>query len=134
MPARPVPSRPEIILVDDDPALANALKFSLELEGFGVRVFADAESLLAMDPPPASGCLILDYALPGIDGLELLDRLRASGVNLPAILITSNPRIALRLRAQAAGAPIVEKPLLTDALLDSVRRALAAESSTPAAP
>lgn len=134
MSARPAPARPEIILVDDDAALTNALKFSLELEGFGVRIFTDAESVLAMDPAPDSGCLILDYGLPGIDGLELLDRLRASGVSLPAILITSNPRIALRIRAQAAEVPIVEKPLLTDALLDSVRRALAVDHPTRAAP
>jgi FixJ family two-component response regulator len=71
---------------------------------------------------------VLDYNLPGIDGLDLLERLRAAEVNLPAILITTNPRRALRLQAAIVGAQIIEKPLLTDALRDSVRIALAAET------
>lgn len=120
--------RPAILLVEDDPAVVNALTFSLELEGFDVCAYADGEALLASTPLPTRGCLVLDYNLPGIDGLDLLERLRAAEVNLPAILITTNPRRALRLQAAIAGAQIIEKPLLTDALRDSVRIALAAET------
>lgn len=116
--------RPSVVLVDDDPAVANAIVFSFGLEGIDVRAFADGESLLAAGPLPA-GCLVLDYNLPGIDGLDLLARLREAKVATPAILITTNPRTALRARAAAAGTPIIEKPLLTDALLDTVRAALA---------
>lgn len=123
-PAR-LPSRPAVILVDDDPAVAHAIQFSFDLEGLDVRSFRDGESLLAADDLPDSGCLILDHNLPGMDGLALLEHLRAEGVRLPAILITTNPRPALRNRAAAAGAPIIEKPLLTDALLTTVRKALA---------
>ncbi|WP_332658726.1 response regulator transcription factor [Brevundimonas sp.] len=123
------PDRPSILLVEDDPAVVNALKFSLELEGFEVRAYADGETLLASTPLPTSGCLVLDYNLPGMDGLNLLERLRASNVDLPAILITTNPRRALRMQAALAGVEIVEKPLLTDALRDSVRCALGAEAA-----
>lgn len=119
--------RPAILLVEDDPAVVNALTFSLELEGFDVCAYADGEALLASTPLPTRGCLVLDYNLPGIDGLDLLERLRAAEVNLPAILITTNPRRALRLQAAMAGVQIIEKPLLTDALRDSVRNALAAD-------
>ena len=119
--------RPTILLVEDDPAVVNALKFSLELEGFAVSAYADGETLLASRPLPEKGCLVLDYHLPGIDGLNLLERLRAANVTLPAILITTNPRNAVRMRAALAGVQIIEKPLLTDALRDSVRRALAAK-------
>ena len=118
-------ARPAVILVDDDPAVAHAIQFSFDLEGLDVRSFRDGESLLAADDLPDSGCLILDHNLPGMDGLALLERLRATGVELPAILVTTNPRTALRNRAAAAGVPIIEKPLLTDALLTTVRKALA---------
>ena len=117
--------RPAVILVDDDPAVTHAMQFSFDLEGLDVRSFRDGESLLAVDDLPEKGCLILDHNLPGMDGLALLDRLRAANIRLPAILITTNPRAALRNRAAAAGVPIIEKPLLTDALLTAVRTALA---------
>lgn len=118
-------SRPAVILVDDDPAVTHAMQFSFDLEGLDVRSFRDAESVLAASDLPETGCLIIDHNLPGMDGLALLEQLRAIGVRLPAILITTNPRTALRNRAAAAGVPIIEKPLLTDALLTTVRKALA---------
>lgn len=117
--------RPVVLLVDDDPAVTHAVQFSFDLEGLDVRSYRDAESLLAAGDLPEGGCLILDYHLPGVDGLDLLDRLRAKGVRMPAVLITTNPRPLLRARAATAGVPIIEKPLLTDALLTAVRGALA---------
>ncbi len=117
--------RPAVILVDDDPAVTHAVQFSFDLEGLDVRSYRDGESLLASREMPDSGCLVLDQNLPGMDGLTVLERLRARGVQLPAILITTNPRAVLRDRAAAAGVPIIEKPLLTDALLTTVRMALA---------
>ena len=122
------PARPCVILVDDDPAVTHAMQFSFDLEGLDVRSFRDGESLLAAGDLPEIGCLILDHNLPGMDGLALLERLRAISVCLPAILITTNPRAALRNRAEAAGVPIIEKPLLTDALLTTVRTALARQA------
>ena len=115
--------RPAVLLVDDDPAVTHAVQFSFDLEGLDVRSFSDAAGLLGADLP-AQGCLVLDYHLPDMDGLELLERLRADGVRLPAVLMTTNPRMILKARAAAAGVPIIEKPLLTDALLTAVRRAL----------
>ena len=125
----PVPtshSDPCVVLVDDDPAVTRAIEFSFGLEGLQVRSYPDGATALASDQPRQAGCLVLDFHLPDMDGLELLDRMRARGVSAPAILITTNPKAALRRRALAAGAPIVEKPLLTDGLLDSVRHALKA--------
>ena len=118
-------TRPAVILVDDDPAVTHAMHFSFDLEGLDVRSFRDGESLLAAGDLPDTGCLGLEQNLPGMDGLALRECLRAVGVSLPAILITTNPRTALRNRAAAAGVPIVEKPLLTDALLTTVHNALA---------
>ena len=117
--------RPVVVLVDDDRAVTQAVQFSFDLEGLDVRGYRDGESLLAEGEPPGDGCLVLDLHLPGMDGLELLERLRLRGVRTPAVLITTNPRAHVRNRAAAAGVPIIEKPLLSDALLTSVRVAIA---------
>ena len=116
--------RPILLLVDDDEAVGDALKFALELEGFEVRTYPSAEALLATGLPGGDGCLVLDLNLPEMNGMELLARLRASGVRLPAILITTNPTAKTRALALAQGAPIVEKPLLSDALLETVREVM----------
>lgn len=115
-----------VLVVDDDPALLESLKFAIELEGFRVETYHDAESLLAANALPGRGCLVIDVKLPGIDGLELVRRLRARKVKLPAVLITSNPSPSLKVLAAAVEVPIVEKPLLQDELMDTVRRLLAA--------
>jgi len=115
-----------IVLVDDDAALRQALKFSLEIEGFEVETCETGEDLIAHGLPEADACLVLDYKLGGITGLDALETLRARGVALPAILITSNPKPGTRARAQRSGATIVEKPLLGDLLIAKIRAALAA--------
>lgn len=116
--------KPTVIVVDDDPAVLKSLKFSLELEGFAVRTYVDAAELLNEARLPAFGCLVIDYNLPALNGLEVLRRLRSRQVGLPAIMITSYPSRTLREHAAAAGVPIVEKPLFNHTLTDSIRAAL----------
>lgn len=120
----PSSAKPLVVLVDDDPALLNALKFSLELEGFEVESCDSGEALLLRQLPLEHACLVIDERLPGITGLEALRQLRGRKVDLPALLITTNPGPATRLAASAVGVPIVEKPLLGDGLLTSIRLAL----------
>jgi two-component system, LuxR family, response regulator FixJ len=119
-----------LILVDDDAAVLSALKFAFEVEGFDVRAYADGESLFSAPDIPDLGCLILDYKLPRLNGLQILRRLRRRGVALPAVLITT-PEPIVVAQAASANVPIVEKPLLTSALLDTVRGLLKAQSSGP---
>ena len=116
--------RPRILIVDDDAALRSALTFSLELEGFAVEAFESGEALVARGPVPEPGCLVLDYHLPGMDGLALLALLRARGVATPALIITTLPTRSLAAGAAAAGATIIEKPLLCDALAAAIRAAV----------
>ena len=114
-----------VILVDDDAGVRNALKFALELEGLDVRVYPGAAELLA-DDLPSRGCLLLDYFMPTIDGVELLDRLRSRKIDLPAILITSRPDEKVLGRAARSGfRAVLEKPLSDGKLLDTIRGALA---------
>jgi FixJ family two-component response regulator len=91
-----------------------------------VRAYASAEGLLADERLPERGCLVVDFNLPRIDGLALIDGLRRRGVGLPAILITSNPSPATRERAEDDGIVVIEKPLLGPALGEAIDRALRA--------
>ena len=115
---------PEVILlVDDDAAVRNALKFSLEMEGFSVRLYPTPEALLAESDLPAGGCLVIDYRMPEIDGLELVERLRNRGVALPVLLISGRVTRSLRDRASGLGIKdVLEKPLSD--LAGSIRRVL----------
>jgi soluble P-type ATPase len=72
------------------------LKFALEVEGFAVRTYPTGSDLLDEEDMPESGCVVADYHLPGMNGLDLLARLRDRKVSLPAILITTDPSAAIR--------------------------------------
>jgi FixJ family two-component response regulator len=124
----PSPSEPTIVVVDDDGAVRASLKFCLELDGYAVETHASGEALVALGALPLCGCLVLENALPGMSGLQLLRTLRDRDVALPAVLITNKPTRAVRAEAAAAGVPIVEKPLLSNALMTRVQQALAATS------
>ena len=123
------PSFPHLLIVDADVAIRNALTFALELSGFVVDSYPSAEALLQEQTLPADACLIIDYELPGINGLQLLRSLRMRRVESAAILITTNPTRKLRAEAQAAGIPIVEKPLLTEDLERTLHRVFEGSSN-----
>ena len=117
--------RQTIVLVDDDGALRNAVTFSLETDGYDVRAFPNAQSLLA-DREPAGDCYVIDDQLRGgVRGVDLIVQLRANGVKAPAILITTHPSAELKRRALALNTPIVEKPLIGSPLPQAIARALA---------
>lgn len=122
----PIPPKPTVVLVDDDAALRTALKFNLEIEGFEVLTCESGEALLLRDLPAAAACLVLDYNLPGITGLEALTQLRDREVRLPALIITSNPPAKVRDGIRRVDAKLVEKPLLGDVLVGSIHEALGA--------
>lgn len=124
-----------VLVVDDDEAVRNSLKFVLELEGLHVRLYEDGAELLRDASLPRTGCLVVDYWMPGMDGFELVGRLRDRDVDLPAILITARPAGDLQGRAARAGfRHVVEKPFEDGALLDGIHEALAASRESHATP
>jgi FixJ family two-component response regulator len=110
-----------VIVVDDDLAVRNSLKFALEIEGFTVRSYATGAELLDAGSMAPCGCLVVDQHMPGMNGLDLIDLLRSRHFAAPAILITSDPSPSVRERASKASVPIVEKPLLGNSLLREIR-------------
>src|SRR5690349_16462823 len=101
-------AKPIIAIVDDDPAVRNSLKFSLELEGFDVRLYPTAADFLHESNMINYRCLLLDYAMPEMNGLELLAALRKRDVTIPAILISGKTNGGIAARAGAAGIRLVE--------------------------
>jgi two-component system, LuxR family, response regulator FixJ len=126
--ARPTPAKSVVIVIDDDPAVRNSLKFALEIEGFCVRVYRSGAELLDDNELPLRGCLVVDYNLPGMNGLDFLDLLHERNVTLPAILITTHPTAIIRDRAASAGVDLIEKPLLTDTLFQRIHSTLRSNS------
>jgi two-component system response regulator FixJ len=119
---------PVVAVVDDDAAVRNSLKFSLEIDGFVVRTYAGAEELLRAADLAACQCLVVDQDMPRTTGLELVAVLRRQGVEVPAVLISGHLTPAVTRQASAAGVPIVEKPFLDNGLIELIR---AATGNTP---
>ena len=116
----------QVLLVDDDPHLRQALSQTLDLAGFQVSTRADAQGLAAQLPTDWPGVVVSDIRMPGLDGLQLLEQLQQADPQLPVILITGHGDVPMAVQAMRAGAfDFLEKPFASDDLLASVRRALA---------
>lgn len=114
-----------VFLVDDEPGMLKALARLLEAEGFAVRAFTSAKTFLASYQADALGCVVLDVAMPELDGLELQQRLTQSGVLLPIVFLTGHGDIPMSVRAIKAGAlDFLTKPVKDVDLLRAVRVAL----------
>jgi two-component system, LuxR family, response regulator FixJ len=122
-PNAPSAQPPVVAVVDDDPAVRNSLKFSLELEGFRVRIYGGAAELLRAADLSTCDCFVVDQKMPNMNGLDLIAKLRGRRVAAPAILIISEPSVALSARAAKLDVPIVEKPFLGNTLVDCIREA-----------
>ncbi|MEO9130948.1 MAG: CheR family methyltransferase [Sphingomonas sp.] len=115
-----------IIVVDDDADVRMSIRDVLEMDGHVVEDFPDAESYLAAYRSDREGCLLLDAGLPGISGIELLERLQEMGNPMSTIMLTGSSDITLAISAMKAGAcDFIEKPVGKDALMASIGRALA---------
>ena len=115
-------ARPTVYVVDDDAAVLGSLRFLLETDGFAVRTFRSGTALLNASEAAGADCYVIDYKMPGINGIDLAGRLRQSDRDTPVILITGYPDANIATRAAAAGIrDVILKPLLDESLVKRIR-------------
>lgn len=116
---------PVVYLLDDEPEMRKALTRLLRAQGLAVQSFASARELLAQAPPKGPACLVLDVAMPEMDGLQVQERLRERGVDLPIVFLSGRGDIPMSVRALKAGAEdFLTKPVDGADLLRAIRAAL----------
>jgi two-component system response regulator FixJ len=125
-----------IYVIDDDAAMRDSLAFLLDVNGFEPRVYETADAFLAGVSAARPTCVISDIRMPGMNGIELVRKLKGDGSSCPVILITGHGDVALAVEAMKAGAvDFIEKPFDDTLLLDAIRAALerpASESESAA--
>ncbi len=120
-----------IHIVDDDPSVAKALRRLLHSWGMQVRTFASGEEFLsALSRPLEMDCLVIDVQMPGMTGLEVQERMKRSGKNLPVIFVTAYEEDGIEEKAMRAGAiGFLRKPLTGKDLINLIAKALQSKGS-----
>jgi FixJ family two-component response regulator len=115
-----------ITVIDDDDAVRDSVGTLLEAHGFSVRCFASGPEFLQSDAQQHTACLLLDYHMPDMTGIDLLLELKRRGLFYPTILITGLSDGMIQKRAYAAGVlEVLRKPTHDKEIVEAVRRALA---------
>jgi FixJ family two-component response regulator len=118
-------NEPIVYLLDDEPEMLKVLTRLLRAQGLRVRGFTSARELFACELQQGPACLVLDLAMPEVDGLRVQERLRQCGAELPVIFLTGHGDIPMSVRAMKAGADdFLTKPVNAVDLLRAVRAAL----------
>jgi len=116
---------PIVFVVDDDVSVRESLELLIQAEGWQAETFASAREFLARSRAAVPNCLILDVALPDLNGLDLQKRLAADRVEMPIIFITGYVDVRVSVQAMKAGAiEFLTKPIGDDVLLSAIRHAL----------
>jgi two-component system, chemotaxis family, CheB/CheR fusion protein len=114
-----------IIVVDDDDLVREAIRAVLEDDDRVVETYSSCEAFLESFHPDKAACLLIDAYLPGMSGIEFLEKLHHDGQNLPAIMITGNADVPMAVQAMKAGAlDFIEKPIRREEVIASIERAL----------
>jgi DNA-binding response OmpR family regulator len=96
--------RPVVLLVDDDAAIRRTLRVGLELEGFDIVCASGGRAALEAVKAVEPAAMLLDLTMPDLDGLAVLERLRAAGDDLPVCVVSARDQVADRVRGLEAGA------------------------------
>jgi FixJ family two-component response regulator len=113
-----------VFIVDDDPSVGVALQRVLRAEGYSTRLWNSAKSFLTEHDPDAPGCLVTDFMMPGMSGVDLLRALTSSGCSRPIIFLTGGDLTLSAIGIAAGTVSILSKPVDCVELLQAVRDAL----------
>jgi len=114
-----------VSIVDDDPSVRNSTRRLLRSSGMRAEVFASAEEFLQSEHVAETGCLILDFTMPGMNGLELQRHLTETGLLMPIVFLSARASEEEERRAlQAGAASFLRKPVSKEALLNAIRAVL----------
>jgi two-component system response regulator FixJ len=117
--------RTVVHVIDDDAAMRDSLAFLLDVNGFAAKTHESADAFLGGVDLASLACVISDIRMPGMNGIELVRKLKGGGGSCPVILITGHGDVALAVEAMKAGAvDFIEKPFDDAALLGAIRSAL----------
>ncbi|MDZ4870130.1 MAG: response regulator [Alphaproteobacteria bacterium] len=106
-----------IAIIEDDFSVRDSMKALLEVNGYIVLSFESGVDFFKRELPKDCACIVLDVDLPRESGFEIVSRLRRQGNMTPVIFISGRATAAMRGRARAARAPLLEKPTPARALL-----------------
>ncbi len=124
-PIQPHIAQPTIFIVDNDAAVRDALSLTLRAGGFGVAPFGSAKELLSNAPNERAGCLLIEYDLKDMTGIELVECLYARRIDFPAVIMSARLK---RPVFENPGPPgivaVLQKPFGQEALLRCIRKAL----------
>jgi len=110
-----------VFVVDDDESVRKALKRLLRAHGYNVMIFESAEDFLLSDSVQAEGCILADVRLPGMSGLDLYEKLAASGASHPVIFMTAHDAPQWQERAAKMNAvAYLRKPFDQQSLFDAI--------------
>jgi FixJ family two-component response regulator len=111
-----------VLLVDDDPAVLTALSRLLQAAGYATKTYCSAEAFLSEHDASTPGCLVLDLAMPGLNGLAVQEALALRGIDRPIIFLTGQGTIPESVQAMRAGAvDFLTKPIDQPELLTAIR-------------
>ena len=120
-----MPNKGKVYVIDDDEAMRDSLNFLLESADFSVTLFETAQNFLDALPGLAFGCVVSDVRMPGIDGIELLKRMKAGHSAFPILIMTGHGDVPLAVEAMKLGAvDFLEKPFEDDRLIGMIDAAI----------
>jgi FixJ family two-component response regulator len=116
---------PIVFVVDDDISVRESLELLIRCEGWRPETFSSGQEFLSRPRALVPSCLVLDFSLPGLNGLELQKRIAVERTDMPIIFITGYRDVPMTVQAMKAGAvEFLTKPFGEDALLSAIRAAL----------